>query len=113
MGIRVLSLPTDKAIFNMLNTDTLQITFTQGMLFCSKDSDDFSPSLPDNVQFASGATWPDPQQYPNGASPAGDNDEKYKYKTQPNAKCDDPTATGGGGTIHVGSTVKPGHKPSH
>jgi len=34
-----------------------------------------------------GDTWPDPKKYPDGASPAGDNDATYKYKTQAKADC--------------------------
>ena len=105
MAIKTLSLPTQTAVFNMLVTDTLQITFTEAGLFCSNDSDDFNPNLPDDTRFNVGDVWPNQQQYPNGATPAGDNDAKYHFKTEPNAKCADPTATGGGGTIHVGSTT--------
>lgn len=109
MAIKTLSLPTTTPIFNMLTTDTLQITFTQAGLFCSKDSDDFSPNLPNDTQFSVGDVWPNQQQYPNGASPAGDDDARYHFKTEANAKCgDDAKATGGGGTIHVGTGTRPG-----
>jgi hypothetical protein len=103
MAIKTLSLPTQKAVFDMLATDTLQITFTEAGLFCSKDSDDFSPNLPNDVTFNIGDVWPNQQQYPSGASPAGDDDAKYHFKTEVNAKCGDPAAGTAGGTIHVGT----------
>lgn len=109
MAIKILSLPTDTPIFNILNTDTLQITFTEAGLFCSKDSDDFTPNLPNDTPFQIGNVWPNQQQYPSGATPAGDNDAKYHFKTEPNAKCADITGTGGGGTIHVGTSPRPEH----
>lgn len=109
MAIKTLSLPTTTAIFDMLAIDTLKITFTQAGLFCSKDSDDFTPNLPADTHFNIGDVWPNPQQYQNGASPAGDNDAKYHFKTGPHATCADPTDTGGGGTIHVGASPRPKH----
>ncbi len=104
MAIKTLSLPTTNSVFNMLKTDTLQITFTESVLFCSRDSDDFTPNLPNDTRFNVGDVWPNQQQYPNGASPAGDDDARYHYKTAANAKCSDPAASGGAGTIHVSST---------
>ncbi len=112
MAIKTLSLPTTAPIFNMLATDTLKITFTQAGLFCSKDSDDFTPNLPNDVRFNSGDVWPNPQQYQNGASPAGDNDAKYHFKTETHATCADPTGGSGGGSIHVGSSPTPSSSKS-
>ena len=106
MAIKTLSLPTTTSVFNMLATDTLQITFTEAGLFCSKDSDDFSPNLPNDVRFNVGDVWPNQQQYPSGATPAGDDDAKYHFKTGANAKCSDPAAGTAGGTIHVGSSPR-------
>ncbi len=80
------SIPFDGNI-TMLSTDKLILTFSQAGLFCSHDSDDFTPNLPNGVTFAVGDTWPDPAQYPDGATPAGDGDSTYKYKTHANADC--------------------------
>jgi|SRR5450631_112910 len=86
------SIPFDGNI-TMLSTDKLILTFSQAGLFCSEDSDDFTPHLPHGVKFAVGDTWPDPKKYPHGATPAGDGDSTYKYKTAANADCKKPDLT--------------------
>jgi hypothetical protein len=80
------SIPFDGTI-TMLSTDKLILTFSEAGLFCSEDSNDFKPHLPHGVTFAAGDIWPDPSKYPHGASPAGDGDSTYKYKTSAGADC--------------------------
>src|SRR5271165_5343264 len=93
------SLPYNGRI-TMLATDRLILTFSVAGLFCSDDSDDFSPPLPNGQTFAAGDFWPDAN---NGAAPTGDKDSTYRYKTHPDAECgDDPDDTPPQ-VIHVGS----------
>ncbi|MGI8772121.1 MAG: hypothetical protein ACR2JE_11875 [Acidobacteriaceae bacterium] len=83
--------------------DRLKIQFTQAGLFCSKDGDDFKPPLPNNQRFHPGDVWPDPEEYRDGATPAGDGDAQYSYKVPPADKCEEPThGDPDVGTIHIG-----------
>ena len=98
------NIPYDGTI-TMLSTDKLQLKFTEAGRFCSADYDDFTPNLPNDTVFAANDVWPDPNTYPDGASPAGDGDSTYRYHTNTNKKCgddEDPTDTPQR-TISVGS----------
>jgi hypothetical protein len=97
-------IPEFEGTITMLTTDTLQLKFTAAGIFCTDDTDDFDPTLPDGQHFNVGDIWPDPAQFPNGACPAAgdDYDAKYKYHTHHNAKCGDIDDTPQR-TISVGS----------